>query len=331
MACKLPLDRKTLKQLAGRWLKLLGLPLALAAIALVAWSSAGSMTAKVARCDQGCQCHYCDSFENGQCIVNGRPASCGDWNGLGQGQGCVGMCTSFDPPNCLGRDGVGGCGYICDCRNSDCLPDALKTPEVTPPPPPTEPPCVNCRCPQPEVTVKKPKMAGTDYRPPYPVVVRQDPNALGFEISVDAQGGSATRKWWKQVKKCTGVDGNYPGDCPEGPWEYDCEEKQLTYNDPIERIEVTMDLAGSSRGWITGYLNSRYYGASVREPLPHKWEFWTGSSMRVMSTFHYMPEDPGTHQGDFILYTTGTPISAPQEVHIPYQVPVHLVDTTIGK
>ncbi len=193
-------------------------------------------------------------------------------------------------------------------------------PPPTPPPPPKE-------CPAPWDEVKKPTLASTDYSPAFPTVVGQDPSAVGFSIPVTARGGSATRHTWKRVKHCR--DGS--DDCPNGPWDYDCEEVKVTYNDPLVRIDVSMDLAGSSKGWINGYLNGRYYGARQQEDLPQLWRLWGGSSMLVTDRFHYMPKDPGTHQGEFILITEGTPISGPQEIHVPYQVPVYLMDTTIGK
>jgi hypothetical protein len=281
-----------------------------AALALV-WLLA--TPAQPASCGTPCLCRYCD-----EPLVNGRCGTTGDGGCIG----CAGTCTSKD--NCMWSGSSGGCGPIsCGCRNRDCLPQETAVP--TPPPPTPPPPPPSCQPSWDEI--RKPSLAGTDYKPAHPVVVTQDPDAVGFTIPLSANSGQAIRHTYEHVKVCR--DGS--NDCPNGPWDWECEEHTTTYNDPLIKIDITMDLDASSKDWINGYLNRRYYGAHQLEDLPNQWVFWEGEAMQVQEDWHYSPRDPGLHRGEIILFTKGTPISAPQEVRIPYQVPVWLVDTTIGQ
>ncbi len=273
--------------------------------------------AQPARCSTPCLCRYCD-----EPLVNGRCPTTLDGGCIGG----AGNCTSGD--NCEWSGQAGGCGPVkCGCRNRDCLPGDDGKPTPTPPPPTPAPKA--CQAPWDEV--KKPSLAGVDYRPSHPVVVGQDPDPIGFTIPLTARGGVAIRHTYRQVRLCQPGPGKYPDDCPAGPWYWDCEEKQERFDDPLVKIDITMDLDPASSAWINGYLNGRYTGAHAQEDLPARWKFWEGVSMSFTEEWHYMPKDPGAHQGEIILFTRGTPISPAQEVHVPYRVPVWLIDTTIGE
>ncbi len=252
-----------------------------AAIALV-WIAA--TPAQPASCGTPCLCRYCD-----EPLVNGR---CGTTGGGGC-IGCAGTCTS--KLNCLWSGSAGGCGPIsCGCRDKDCMPEETAVPKTPPPPPPPPPP--SCQPAWDEI--KKPSLAGTGYRPSHPVVVTQDPGAVGFTIPISAQGGQATRHTYHSVKVCRGGTGS---DCLGGHWDSECEERKTTYDDPLIKIDITMDLDVSSKSWIDGYLNGRYYGAHQLEGLPKQWVFWEGEAMSVQEEWHYSPRDPGLHRGDIIL------------------------------
>jgi len=269
-----------------------------------------------------CQGCYCDSIINGECYVNGRPSGC---------IGCVGNCAGDDDCQC--RSGQGGCGSeIAWCRNRDCQPredDDDATPKPKPTATPRPPTCDEGR-----TYIKIEKPAATWYHDPkYPVAVHQDPTFRGFDLVIDARGGWAEKRRIELEQECANGPGEYPEDCPNDSWEWSCEDKVIErHDDPLVKIDLPMRLEDSSQEWIDGYLSSRYYGATRKEPLPKTFYLWRGAAMAIRTgLFDYKAQDPGVHGGKIILTTKGTPLNQTQVVEIPYSVPVYLMDTTIQK
>ena len=262
---------------------------------------------KKAGCVGLCQCCYCDKVVGGVCIVNGQPSAC---------IGCVGACNGC--PHCNGKAGQGGCGKkVIWCRGTDCC--GGPTPPPRPTPTPTPPP--NCHGEW--NVIKRPAVTSWKYKPPFPVVIGQEPFYGGFTLDVYARGGWAER-WQKYPKKhCDN------GSCSR--WHWVCARKVLHhYDDPLVRIDLTMDLAASSREWIYGDLAARYPGAHVKEKLPWQAPLWSGRADSVHTQLKKYPaEDPGKHVGDIILTTAGTPLNPPQRISVPYMVPVYLTDTEL--
>lgn len=270
---------------------------------------------KKGNCTGVCQCCYCDYVLNGVCIVNGSPSSC---------IGCVGNCVSTN--SCQGAPGQGGCGsYIAWCRDSDCQPSTPPAPPTPPPTPTPVPPCDTT----PYVVVSRPA-ATWQIRPPFPIVIGQDPYMRGVDFYIDAHGGWAEKRKQEPTQVCNG-GGTYPQDCPND-WHWTCPERVLEhYDDPLVKIKLTMDLAPSSKEWITGELARVYPGAHIKERFPKEFDIYNGLTMRYAAWVlrSYAAQDPGYRVGDIVLKTAGTPLSSPQTVYVPYRFPVYLAESTI--
>lgn len=275
-------------------------------------------------CTGICQGCYCDCIINDTCFFCSSPP-CGGNCEARACVGCVGACVSGPPdPDCVCQPGVGACGWaIYWCRDSDCAGTPVPTPTPLPTPTPTPPP----DCTGEWIVIHEPA-AEWAYQPPYPIVVGQDPTARGFDLLINAHGGWAEKRKKEPEKECDN-GGTYPQDCPDS-WHWVCVEKVIEhYDDPLVEVKLTMDLAQSSRAWITE-LAQRYPGAHFKEKLPWEMRLFRGETMSIFIPFRRYPaSDPGWHVGDIILKTRGTPLNPPQTVSVPYRVPVHLLDTTI--
>lgn len=272
-----------------------------------------------AQCAGLCQGCYCDTIINGTCIVNGRPSGC---------IGCVGSC--INPGECQCRAGVGGCGAVVAwCRSQDCQPRDEPTATPTPAPTPTPPPPI---C-QERVYdfIHPPRVVDWYHEPDYPTVVGQDPTFRGFDLVIAASGGFAQTRQVLLEQLCP--DGSTdPALCP-ADWRWQCTERILVHHDdPIMAVDLPMRLADSSVAWLGGELPQRYYHASPKEGLPKTFQLWRGESMSVQTgLFDYKAQDPGVHGGQILVTTKGTPLNPPQRVAEPYEVKVHLLDTTLEK
>ncbi|MEM2265370.1 MAG: hypothetical protein QW687_00865 [Candidatus Hadarchaeales archaeon] len=170
--------------------------------------------------------------------------------------------------------------------------------------------------------------ATLEYRPPFPLVVRQDLTGQGVTFTIDAHGGWAERRKREPVQVCNS-GGTYPHDCPNS-WHWECEERVIAhYDDPIVELRMRLDLAPSSRSWIQGELAQVYPGAHIQERYPYIWLLFTGSTMRILLRHTYGPFDPGYRDIQVIVKTAGTPLNPPQVVSIPYRMPVFLEEGTI--
>lgn len=213
--------------------------------------------------------------------------------------------------------------------------EPLPTPTPTPEPTatPDRPKCGG----EPYVVIQPPTLDNWEYEPDYPVVTGQDPDSRGFDMILNASGGWTELRQKEAKQVCDNGAGYYPDDCPNGSWEWVCEEQVLEhYDDPIVSIDVRMRLDDSSVEWIRDYLGSRYYGAELKEDLPlftRVFEDYTGAmSIRDLYAFReYDAQDPGIHGGKIVLTTKGTPLNEdnPQILEQPFGIPVYLIDTTL--
>lgn len=300
--------------------------LALLAILLQAGSSQQACAAG------NCQAWYCDQVIGGQCYQRNGDGSYSPTNPVGCVGNCAGgtgKCSSGACPDgksykCCAQSGQGGCGPILmGVRGSDCC-GGNEEATPTPAPTPTPPACDGLR-----TDVSKP-YGSYDQEPKHVIVVGQDPSVRGFDLKLDLHGGRAEQWQMRSKQVCTTVRGDYPADCPAGPWQWTCVWTLLhRYNDPIVKVVVAMRLHESTIAWIDNELAPRYPGLQRSEPLPKVFAVWQGRTMRVRKDWHYLPSDPGVHGGRIILTTAGTPISDPQQVSIPFEVKVYLKDTTL--
>ena len=165
--------------------------------------------------------------------------------------------------------------------------------EEAPPPPRRQPPPAPTAC-VPHYHAPILSMGG--YTPPYPLVLGQDPDEIGVDVTILAQGGA----------KSNGC----PGD-PRGT---------IT---TFQLDEVTLSPEAIAR--IKGELQKAYPGARVLGSYPLHPSPSTSLGSNATLRFHFDPQDPGAYN----VVVTVTQHDG-QTVSQTFQVPAHLLEATIS-
>ncbi|MBC8504115.1 MAG: hypothetical protein H8D34_04620 [Chloroflexi bacterium] len=171
-------------------------------------------------------------------------------------------------------------------RNNDDDEEEYHSPAPAPAPVPTA--CV------PQYHAPTLSMGG--YIPPYPLVLGQDPDKLGVDVTITAQGGAKTN--------------SCPGDS----------RGTIT---TFQLDEVTLSPEAIAR--IQGELQKAYPGAHVlgSYPLHPAPSISLGSNATLR--FHFDPQDPGAYN----VLVTVTQHDG-QTASQTFQVPAHLLEATIS-
>ena len=134
------------------------------------------------------------------------------------------------------------------------------------------------------------------YTPPYPLVLGQDPDEIGVDVTILAQGGSKTNS-------CPGAGrGNITA---------------------FQLNEVTLSPEAIAR--IKGELQKAYPGARVLGSYPLHPSPSTTMGSNATLRFHFDPQDPGAYN---VLVTVRQHDG--QTVSQTFQVPAHLLEATIS-
>ena len=134
------------------------------------------------------------------------------------------------------------------------------------------------------------------YTPPYPLVLGQDPDELGVDVTIMAQGGSKSN--------------NCPGD-PRG---------NIT---SFQLNEVTLSPKAIAR--IQGELQKAYPGAHVLGSYPLHPSASVSLDSNAELRFHFDPQDPGAYNVVVtVIQHDG------QTASQTFQVPAHLLEATIS-
>ncbi len=141
-----------------------------------------------------------------------------------------------------------------------------------------------------------PTLSMGGYTPPYPLVLGQDPDEIGVDVTISAQGGA----------KSNGC----PGD-PRGT---------IT---TFQLDEVTLSAEAIAR--IKGELQKAYPGARVLDSYPLHPSPSTSLGSNATLTFHFDPQDPGAYN----ILVTVTQRDG-QTASQAFQVPAHLLEATIS-
>ena len=141
-----------------------------------------------------------------------------------------------------------------------------------------------------------PTLSMGGYTPPYPLVLGQDPDEIGVDVTLLAQGGSKTN--------------SCPGD-PRGT---------IT---TFQLDEVTLSPEAIAR--IKGELQKAYPGARVLGSYPLHPSPSTSLGSNASLRFHFDPQDPGAYN----VVVTVTQHDG-QTVSQTFQVPAHLLEATIS-
>lgn len=182
--------------------------------------------------------------------------------------------------------------------------------------------------------------------PDFPVVVGQDPERRGADLSVDVTVPPVVVSYNVEVsqpeRRCDWVGPGGGTGCPQGsydntdwhPWmagndwravdgtRVTCERRTETHPDRIASLRVQAELTAESIAWITGDLAARYPGARVYQPL---WSLYPGLAPTSASlspegavwsaTWERVPfRDPGNYRVSVEGQTGGTPYTAPRRL-----------------
>lgn len=170
----------------------------------------------------------------------------------------------------------------------------------------------------PHVSAPPPRLVAQQVEPPYPVVIGQDPNQRGVDIRIFVE--------IPPVK----VSYNERRTLPDGT--VTCERVTETFEDPVRRLAVTVELSAESISWITHDLGRRYPGAAVRAPVhelipPGGWP----QRSRIEHAFERVPlADPGEYAIIIEGQTTGTPYTRPRSLSHQEFFRVWLADSTLS-
>ena len=201
----------------------------------------------------------------------------------------------------------------------------------TPPPPHTN----DNECGTATTTVGQISVTAQKTAPNNAMVVGQDPNKVGVDLTWTVRVEPTTYTWWEKIPKydwvCHGWHhGDGPADCRTSPskWYndgilrhdqvgYDCVSHTDTYPEALRWATAYADLAQSSRDWIlTGDLQIRYPGAYLHNPdfsfagFAANGSFQGNTFVWALSKPHVQVADPGWFSLDVAGATTGTAISS---------------------
>ena len=196
-------------------------------------------------------------------------------------------------------------------------PELPPTPEPGETPVPTPEPLV---CPADSVAVGLITVNGQKTAPDYPLVVGQDPDQRGVDVSFSASvAPTIYTKWFKiPESECRpGADGNGNYNCTTDNgaqghhvlvgWQ--CVSQVQVFDECIASAVASIALSQSSRAWILDELSIRYPGAYIHRPsfsVQGSGCSWTASETGLQV------EDPGHWNMTVRGMTSGTPVSAPR-------------------
>jgi len=165
--------------------------------------------------------------------------------------------------------------------------------EEEPPPPRQQPTPVPSVC---TPTYNAPTVSLGGYTPAYPLVIGQDPDRIGVDVTITAQGG---------IKR-----NSCPGDA----------RAAIT---TFQLHQVT--LSPEAIAWIRGELQRAYPGAHVLGNYPLHPSASVSLGSNAILRFHYDPQDPGAYN-----VTVTARQHDGQTVSQTFQVPAHLLEATIS-
>ncbi len=220
------------------------------------------------------------------------------------------------------------------------------------PPPGTQPPPPVCN--PGEVVQGRISVSAMQLAPAYVLVVGQDPEKRGADVSWTIRVEPTIHRTWDMVeeKECrvgpglggpadfscrtTGTPANRPYNGHYVVTGYTCEPTERVYCETLSRASVFARLSPRSRDWILNELSVRYPGAYLRNP-----DFaFTGNpslggcSGGTMTWTYTRPNiqfaDPGWFDLSASGITSGTPVSPPRPFTLPGgRVDVYLKEIVI--
>ena len=134
------------------------------------------------------------------------------------------------------------------------------------------------------------------YDPDYPLVIGQDPDEKGVDVTIMAQGGA-------KINAC-------PGDARGTIVTFQLRE---------------VNLSPEAIAWINGELRQAYPGAYVKDTYPLHPAPSVSLGSNATMTFHLDPLDPGANIATVVAVQHDG-----QTITSEYRIPVHLLEATIS-
>ena len=142
---------------------------------------------------------------------------------------------------------------------------ALITSLTLTPPPTTVTATPPAPCPEPSVRPGAISASASQVAPPYPLVVGQDPDRRGVDLSFSASVGATIYTYYVQQpiieRVCTTTLG-----CHNKVTGYTCERQTRSYPECIQSASASISLSQNSREWILNELSIRYPEAYLHHP-----------------------------------------------------------------
>ena len=191
----------------------------------------------------------------------------------------------------------------CSAEQLDLITSLTLTPPpttVTATPPPA--------CPEPSVRPGAISTSASQVAPPYPLVVGQDPDRRGVDLSFSASVGATIYTYYVQQpiieRVCTATLG-----CRNKVTGYTCERQTRSYPECIQSASASISLSQNSREWILNELSIRYPEAYLHHP---NFSFNGSGCVFSVSKQNVQVADPGNWNVLLSGNTSGTPVSGPR-------------------
>ena len=173
------------------------------------------------------------------------------------------------------------------------------------------------RCPAPSVAVGAITRNGTLLSPNYPLVVGQDPDKRGVDISFNVSVAPTIYTYFEEVPIyesgwCGNCNGSSTGGTPchrcrvLTGWE--CQTRTQIFPETIPVAYGAVNLTNESRDWIEDTLSIRYPGAYVHHGS-FSFPSSSGGSSWSFVQEHIQVQDPGEWNITIGGRTSGTPVS----------------------
>ena len=187
----------------------------------------------------------------------------------------------------------------------ELLPEDIVIPPNSPPDPPA--------CPAGYATSGKISTSGTLVSPNYPLVVGQDPDKRGVDLSFNASVAPTIYTYWELVPitemgTCGSVANNNLRPC-QVVVDWVCEQRTRSYPETIPAAYASTTLSKASEDWILNTLGIRYPGAYIHHGS-FKYKSSSGGSSWSFDRQGVQIQDPGTWLLNVRGRTSGTPVSA---------------------
>ena len=184
-------------------------------------------------------------------------------------------------------------------------PDLELPPDNDDPPDPPD-------CPAGFATPGKISTSGTLVAPNYPLVVGQDPDKRGVDLSFSASVAPTIYTYWELVPieemgTCGSLANNNLHPC-KIVVDWVCEKRTRSYPETIPVAYASAALSKDSRDWILDTLSIRYPGAYIHNGS-FKYPSSSGGSSWSFDRQGVQIQDPGTWLLTVRGRTSGTPVS----------------------